>query len=400
MRGISWNNIITVKVSRRGFEKFANECKDSGIILSDISQKNDFFVCSMTFSDFKKVRIPAKRSGVKIKIVKKKGALYFLHLHKKRYGFYFGAILSAVIFAYLTSCIWVIDIVGNETTSSQKILDVMSRNGIAPGAFRFGKKLSEIKNDALVELDTLSWLWVTLDGTRAIVEVREKGSSTDIIDKSKPVNLVASFPGVIEDMQIKSGRKVIERGMTVEEGQLLVSGITETQYRKNRYITSQGTVSARTWRTLEGEYHHIREKITKTGRTKKFYNIEFMGKTLNLYINRKSPFKEFVTDKTKNQVRLFKNFYLPLSFTTEEFCEIMIERESITDTMVVSEAVEALTEQIEKVRADDAVTLKRTYSYETLSNGNLKISVTLESLENIAKPVEIEVEDTEEITFG
>ena len=56
--------------------------------------------------------------------------------------------------------------------------------------------------------------------------------------------------------------------------------------------------------------------------------------------------------------------------------------------------------QIKKERSDDAVTINRTYSYEELRNGNLYVTVTLESEENIARPVKIEVDTTEEDASG
>ena len=91
---------------------------------------------------------------------------------------------------------------------------------------------------------------------------------------------------------------------------------------------------------------------------------------------------------------------MPLSFTTEEFCEIITEEEILPDSVVVSEAVEYLTGQIEAERSTGAITENRSYTCEVVPGGNLYVTVTLESLEDISFPVEIEVQSTEEYTLG
>ncbi len=400
MKRFSWKNNVTLKINRKNFVNFANECIKENIVLYSTKEDGEFFLCTMSFSDFKRIRPLVRKTKARVKIVGKKGALYFVHIHRKRYGFYLGAVLALMLFVYLTSCIWVVDVVGNETTSTEEILAVMKENAIAVGEFRFGKKISQIKNNALIKLDTLSWLWVTLDGTRAVVEVREKGDSVGIVDKSKPANIVASYPGVIEDMQVKSGRKTVMRGDTVDAGQLLVSGITETAYSHDRYIYSTGTVTARTWRTLDGEYHHTETRQIKTGKTQNKKSITIFGTKIKLYFSDKVKFKDYLHNTNTKNVRLFKNIYLPITFTTDEFCEIIVKKKILPDDVVISQATEALTDAICSQRAEDAVTVKRTYGYEILPNGNIYVTVTLESLENIAKQVEIQIQKAEENTLG
>ncbi len=400
MKDISWKNNVTLKINDKNFESFVNECMKEDIILKDVKKESEYFLCTMSFSHFKRIRPIARKTKVHIRIKKKAGMLYFVHIHRRRYGFYAGALIAVCLFVYLTSCIWVVDVVGNDTTSEEEILSVMKDNGIHVGSCRFGKKISHIKNNALIDLDTLSWLWVTLDGTRAVVEVREKGDSTEIVDKTKPCNLVASHSGVIYDMQVRSGRKVVVRGDTVDKGQLLVSGVTETVYRQNRYIYSSGTVVARTWRTEEGEFSNKKVSKIKTGKTQKKYKLDIFGKSFKIYFNNKLKFDNYIKESKKSNLKLFKNIYLPITFTTEEFCEIITEEKTLGDDAVIENAVELLTDRIEKQRSDGADTIKRTYGYDTLANGNIHVTVTIESLENIARQVGIDVEKTEDNIVG
>lgn len=400
MRDVSWKNNVTLKINQRNFESFVNECMKENISLKNVKKEDDFFWCTMSFADFKRIRPIARKTGVRIHIARKAGALYFTYIHRRRYGFYLGAVMALCIFIYLTSCIWVVDVTGNNTTSTKQILKVMEKNGISVGACRYGKKISDIKNSALIELDTLSWLWVTIDGTRAVVEVREKGDATEIVDKTKPCNLVATYPGVIYDMQVRSGRKMVCRGDTVAKGQLLVSGVTETAYRPNRFIYSSGTVIARTWRSAEGEFSHKNTQRIKTGKIKTRHKINLFGKEINLYFNDNLKFKDYTKESRSTRAKLFTNIYLPITFTTEEFCEIIIKDETLSDEAVVEKAVESLTDKILSSRTEGATTVKRTYGYDTLANGNLHVTVTIESLENIAGQVGIDIQKAEDNIVG
>lgn len=398
MKKIFWKNTVTVRVNN--FERFANECKRNGILLENVRVTETGYECDMSFHDFRMLREVGHKAGARIHILRKRGAGYFVRRHKKRYGFYVGAILALMLFVYLTSCIWVIDVVGNDITSKQKILEVMKDNGIAIGELRFGKKISQIKNNSLIELDTLSWLWVTIDGTRALVEVREKGESKEIIDKKTPCNLVASYPAEVVDMQVKSGRKVVERGKIVEKGELLVSGVTETAYRANRYIHSMGSVMGRTWRTEDGIYRYTDEKRIPTGKKSVRYTLSFPKGKISIGGKKAKDFKNYDKIMEEKQLKIFENIYLPLTFTRETFCEIIVEYEKLTEDVVLKRAVDYLTRKAEENRSDGAHTVKRTYAYEKRPDGNLYVELTLESIENIALPVRIDVYCTEEDSIG
>ncbi len=400
MKDFSWKNCVVAKANQKNFERFANECKNAGIILSDIKSDSDGYVFAMSFKNYRRIIPIAFRSGVRTRIIRKKGFGYFAYKRRKRYGFFLGALISIAIFVYLTSCIWVVDVVGNEETPTEQILDVMKKNQISVGKFRYGKNISKIKNSALIDLDTLSWLWVTIDGTRAVVEVREKGNSVDIVDKNGAYNLVASYPGVIVDMQVRDGRKAVERNQVVDKGQILVSGVCSSDYRPNRYVRANGKVIALTWRTLSGEYHHTEKIKIKTGKVKKKYSLAIADKNIKLYFKKKPDFKNFVKEHKKTQIRIFNDIYLPLTFTTDTFYEIIVKENILDDKTVVSQAVEVLTKDLENKRADGSETVERVYSYEKKSNGNLLVTVTLCSRENIAETAKVDVETTKEDVSG
>lgn len=400
MKRFSWKNRITVRISQKNFGKFICECKKEKISLTDIRFIDDSYICTMLSKDLPKAQNAAEESGAEMSSLRKTGAGYFAYIHRKRYGFYIGALVALLILVYLTSCIWVIDIRGNDITPDKDILRVLSKHGIKIGAIRYGKKISDIKNKSLIELDSLAWLWVRIDGTRAIVEVREKGEGEEIYDPDMYTNLVASYPGLICDMRIKHGRKVVNRNDVVSKGDLLVSGISSTKYLGNRYIHSQGEVIAKTWRTLKRDFDTVLTKKVPTGEKYKKRSIEIFGKEIKNIFFGKTKYKNYIKETEKKQLRIFNNIYLPLSFTTETFCEIIFVNETLGEDEAVKRAVDILVSEIESQRHKDARTINTTYDYINLEDGKISVSVTVESEENIAIESKLDIEMLEEDTVG
>ena len=398
MNGHFWKNKVTLRVNERVFGDLMKESTKIGVSLEKIYKVDDEYFFTMTFKDYEILNTTP--FGHLSEVVKKRGAGYFAYLHRKRYGFYVGALLSLLIMVYLTSCIWVVDVVGNEETSEKEIKAVLNDCGIGIGKIRYGKKISEIKNRALLRLDTLAWLWVRIEGTRAIVEVREKGDTRGIFARDECYNLVAAYGGLITDMRVRHGRKVVGRGDVVNKGDLLVSGVSDTRYNGIRFIHANGEVIATTWRKSEGEFEPFIKKRCKTGKSVKRIGIRLLGHNINNVFKKDIPFEEYDRKIHKKQLKLFENIYLPLTFTTEEFYEIIIRNEPLEGEALLKRSVDALKSKIESCRTDGAKTLSTEYEYTKLKNGNLYVKLTVESLENIAQEAKIEVEIPEEDTSG
>ncbi len=391
---------VTVRISGSGKERFFNFCSANYIRLSGIRTDEFGVLCSMHASDFKKIRSCVRKSGVHVSIVNKSGVGIYMRLRRKRYGFFAGAFIAVLFMIYLTSCIWVIDIKGNETVSNDIILQSLEKHGLYVGSVRFGRNLKQLQNKVLIDVDSLAWLWVNIDGTRAIVKVREKGSSAEPVNPDEVYNIVALQSGRITDIVAKSGQMVVNVGDVVNEGDLLISGISTTAFRGNRYIHSDGSVMAQTWREKSGEYHHTKTVCELSGRQKRKRSLNIFGKNLKLYLKPDAGYKYYEkSTKTKN-LKIFNNIYLPLTFTTDTFCEIIRTDVQISDSEVVSAAVHKLTEDIEAERGSDAKTLKKEYEYHKLKNGNLIVTVSVESNENIAVPVKMEIDKSEENASG
>ena len=88
----------------------------------------------------------------------------------------------------------------------------------------------------------------------------------------------------------------------------------EGKYTGVRYVHGAGKVMGKVWYTETARVQLKEEKIEKTGATEKKYRINFNNFQINLY-KTLSKFEKYDTIYTDKKVKIFSDFYLPVSFT-------------------------------------------------------------------------------------
>ena len=113
-------------------------------------------------------------------------------------------------------------------------------------------------NEALISLPELSFMAINIYGTRVVVQVEEADPQPELLDQSTPADIVATADGIIEDIQTSAGQAQFVDGDIVAKGEVLISGTIplyqqnpEKPYAGDLVVHATGTVTARTWRTLE-----------------------------------------------------------------------------------------------------------------------------------------------------
>ena len=102
----------------------------------------------------------------------------------------------------------------------------------------------------LLALPEVSWLAVNVRGCVAHVQVVERHRPPEAADRSTVTNIVARRAGLITKVEALEGQAMVLPGATVTEGQLLISGVSETEHIGARFVHSMGAVWARTWYEL------------------------------------------------------------------------------------------------------------------------------------------------------
>ncbi len=381
---------VEIIVKSRFIERFINICTKRNIYLWDIKHKNASEAdMKMSIRAFRKIRPVAKKTHSHVHIKSKHGLPVFLHRYKKRYFFLYGTLVAACFVFVMSQFVWSIEIVGNETVSSEKILAVLEEIGFKKGSYKHGFDARDLKNNALVRLDELSWIWVDIKGSRAIVSVNEKRAAPEMLNSDEACDIVASKPGVIKSIVAKQGQTAAKIGQTVMEGELLISGVVTSERIAPRYLHADGEVYARTWYEASDTYPLHEEIRTPTGNSANKNTLRLFGMDINFFINPASPYESSNTSETSHDWVIFGR-YTGISWKSVTYTEVNITYNPITAEQAMELAAPGLEAKILPDVGEGAVFAARDIRYTPVDNENIKITLTMEYTEQIGikKPIE------------
>lgn len=197
-----------VYVSVEGFfiERFINICRSKNIVLQDLHIENNVYIrFKLLKSDFKELRHIAKNTKCKIKIEKKKGIPFVINRYRKRKVFAVAILAIAIFIFILTKFIWNIEVQGNEKIPKEEILNLVSDYGITIGSYRNKIDTEKISNLIRLQRDDLAWVGISIQGTNAIITVKESIEKPNIIDKNEVCNIVATKNATISKIIVQNG---------------------------------------------------------------------------------------------------------------------------------------------------------------------------------------------------
>src|SRR5699024_6670653 len=173
----------------------------------------------------KKLRKIQRKVRCRISIIDKVGLPFIISKFKKRKALIFGMLIFLISIYTISAFIWVVEIEGLETVDEHIIRETIGELGIQEGEFKGVIDISDIENEAMIEMPDISWISIEFKVIRAIVRLVEAVAPPDMVDMKHPCNIIATKPGIIVKMVILEGFATVEEEDMVEEGDLLVSGM-------------------------------------------------------------------------------------------------------------------------------------------------------------------------------
>ncbi|MEE1319070.1 MAG: sporulation protein YqfD, partial [Ruminococcus sp.] len=225
-------------------ERFLNITSRNGVSLWNAQPVKNGLEGSMYISDYRKIRRTAKKSKVKTKITAKHGLPFFTAKYKNRIGLPIGTALGIILLLVLSNFIWSVKITGNESVSTTKIAEILYESGIRTGGYKNNLDVQKICRDTMLDIEEIGWMSVNLTGNIASVEIKEKAQKPELNTNTNPSNIKAKCDGVITDIKATKGTTKVLKGSGVAEGDLLVSGITETKLNTLQYVHAEAEVYA------------------------------------------------------------------------------------------------------------------------------------------------------------
>lgn len=384
---------LTISVKGNFIERFINLAIKNNIYLWNIKMTGlGEAEVKISIRGFLKIRPVALKTGVRVRIKERHGLSMFMHRHRKRKAFYIGFFVFFAILVYLTSFIWSVEIVGNENTQAGIIERELRSCGIYSGALKYGHSSQKIKKEMLIKVPSLSWIWVEIKGTRAIVSVKERTEKPEIFDKNTPCNIIAARDGVIESTLIRDGIGVVESGDIVKKGDLLVSGVADSRYNGIRFINADGEIYATTWHEKSGTFPLSRSEFERTGNKKRKLILNAWGKDLQILPIGKIKYKSYDEEINENKMKIWGDMYLPLTIKSGFIFETGEKIIKMSESEAASFYGEMLENEIKETLQENCSVSDREITYNK-ENDKITITVTLKCRENIAQKTVIEVED-------
>lgn len=373
-----------VSITIEGFfvERFINMCLAQDIFLWNIKhEKNTFVKVRISTSDFKKIKKIAKKTKCKVKIDSKTGVPFLLHNYRKR-KIFLGLLFALFIIIFvLTRFVWNIEITGTEKIDNNEILSILKEEGIEVGKLKSKIQTEEIINEIRLKREDIAWIGIKVKGTNVIVQIVEAKEKPEIVDESEVCNIVAKKTATISKIIVQNGTARVAVGDTVQEGDLLVEGVMEGQYTGTRQVHAEATIYGKIMYEKTKKESLIQEIEKTTGNEEK--KIEINLNNFKIILPKGvSKFENYDTIKTNKKLKLFSNFYLPISITEIKFVEKQKEYKTYTEE-----------ELIEKMKKEIGEELKEEYSLQgdnieelletNVQDGSVEVKVTYIAEEEI-----------------
>lgn len=307
-------------------DRFLNLCTREKIPVWNIKNVNGVIYASTTVQGYFALKKPAKKSGMKVSAIDKKGLCFFLRRNKSRVGIAVGTLAFIGVITVLSQFVWSVSVMGNETIDSDYLLTVFENHGVKVGAKISDIDAKSIAQTVVSEVENLSWAAVNRKGSVVVIEVRERTEAPEIYDDKTPTNLIASEDGVILSIDILNGKEEVKPGWAVTKGDLLVSGVITHADGTEVLVHADGYVKANVNKSAEFSDNDISLYAQTFEKTRK--KVFFFG--IEIPLGRSVPEAFFTEYKSfiKND-----DLLLPLGIITEYGAEFSQERYVASDSL-------------------------------------------------------------------
>lgn len=381
---------VRIEVEGYYIERFINICQNKKIIIWNLKRKKGVnLYLNIGIKDFKKLKKIARKTNCKIKIKKKKGIPFILHKYKKRKVFVIFLVLIAFLIYTSSKYVWNIEVQVEDDLQIEQIEDDLADLGLRKGVLKSKIETDKLINELRLKRNDISWIGIDLKGTNVIVKAVKADERPDVLNNSDYCNIIASKSGIITKIIAQNGTAVVNVGDEVDEGDILIAGYMEGKYTDKRYVHSFGEVQAKVKYQKSEKIYLKQEKLRDTGDEEKRFQIKFNNFQINFY-KTLSKFKIYDTIYTEKKLKIFSNFYLPISIVEITNKEQIKEEKTYSKEEVIELGKEKLSKQIEEDIANKENILDVIVDINDLED-SVEVCVTYEVLENIEGYEKIEI---------
>ena len=373
---------LVIEIEGYYIERFINICKNKKIAIWNLKRKDEIKLSFRArIQDFKELIKIAKKTKCKLKIKSKKGIPFIFQKYKKRKVFIFLLIIFISLIILSSNFVWNVEIQVEDNQVIENIEEDLKNSGLEVGKLKSKINTKDIINKVRLSRDDVAWMGIELKGTNAIVKLVKADEKPEVIDESEYCSIISDKSGIITKINAQSGSANVKVGDTVNVGDVLINGWMEGKYTGIRYVHAKGEIEAKVWYTKNKRIEYNTTERRETGNVENKYSIKFNNFKINLS-KKLSKFKIYDTIETENKIKIFSNFYLPISIIKITNKEV----EEVQKTYELEEAknigIQELEQELEQeIENKNSIVNKNINTYE--DETGVEIYVTYEVIENI-----------------
>ena len=338
---------VQIKVWGFAPERFLNLCSNKEILLWDIKKENDIFYMNISLSGFKKLRNIARKTRVRVVILKRCGLPFLLPQILKKKVFIAGLLFACFFWYWSSLHVWEISVEGNRTITDDMFSDFLDTQDVYIGIMSNKIDIESLEKEIRKTFSEITWTSVKLSGTELMIFVKENDAILSPIQEASAVDLYAEKDGIIVDMIVRSGVPQVKIGDCIEPGTLMVSGSIpvyndDGTIRGYQYTHADADIYVQRTEniTIQLPFRYINKVYT--GREATQYYLKLGEKLVKF--GKDNPFLCSDTFMEYNRVSLLKGLDLPIHYgvytyreyqntdsvyTTEEAEKIFSEKYSV-----------------------------------------------------------------------
>ena len=373
-----------LKISVEGFyiERFINICRNQKIAIWNIKKKDEAKVYfNIITNDFKNIIKIAKKTQSKIKIEQKKGIPFLLNKYKKRKIFFAFLLILIILIMLSSNFVWNVEIIEEKGKKIENIEQDIENAGLKIGTLKQKINTKEIINKIRLERHDVAWMGIELKGTNAIIKLVKTKEKPEIVNDDEYCNIVSDKEGIITKINAADGTANVKVGDVVKKGDILINGWMEGKYTGLRYVHAKGEIEAKVWYTKSKTVPLNTTEKQETGNIEEKYKIKINNFQINLS-KRVSKFENYDTIENEKKIKIFSNFYLPISIIKITNKEVEEIKKTYTIEEAKNKAIKELEEELDnEIENGKNIVNKNINTYE--NGGSVDVYVTYEVLENI-----------------
>lgn len=361
---------VRIRVTGSSYERFLNMCAKHDIILWNLQSVEDAYEMNISIQGFRLLKPLAKKSGTKVRILKRYGLPFFLYEHRKRKMLFGGILFGVMLMIFLSCFIWDIRIEGNQVQTDDVIFDFLTEAKITHGKKKSNIDCKALAADLRKSFDNFIWVSVKIQGTRLLIDVQE---NTDLTLDEKvdygPSDLISNVNGTVTEIITRAGIPQIKAGDTVKKGQSLVLGEIEIfddsgEVANYQYCAADADIYVQTVYRYKQTFPMQYKKKEYTGMVKHGYFLNAFNRNLT-FIRKKVPYDQYDVVKEEHQLQLSSNFYLPLVWGIIEKREYVVTEKTYTKEEAVRKAQGSLDNFLSEIQQKGVQIFKNNVKIET-----------------------------------